>query len=447
MKLLRYAALAALLTGGVTFAADSARVVAFPGAEGAGRYSVGGRGGIVVKVTNLNDSGPGSLRSAIELKGPRIVIFDVSGTIELKSKLRISEPRITIAGQTAPGDGITLRNYTLHIAADDVVVRYIRSRLGDTSGEQDDAMSVDRGRRVIVDHVSTSWSVDETLSVSARYATEDDGPYDVTIQWSVIAESLNASVHDKGQHGYGTLTRGGRGSKFSYHHNLWASHSARMPRPGNYTDHKTDPVGAFFDFRNNVFYNWSGDASGYNADTDSLSTYNFIGNAYIAGPNTKKNIAFKEQDAFARAYFADNAMNGTVPADPWSLVVGVQSESYRMAKPIDLSEVKTEAWDSAYRRVIQSGGASKVRDAVDLRIVAGVTSRTHRIINSQKEVGGWPALRSQKAPRDTDGDGMPDTFERSANLNPRNPADGVADRNNDGYTNIEEYLNSLVLSN
>jgi hypothetical protein len=419
--------------------------LAFPGAEGAGRFAIGGRAGRVIKVTNLNDSGSGSLRAAIESRGPRTVIFEVAGTIELKHKLKIVEPRITIAGQSAPGEGITLRNYTLHIAADDVVVRYIRSRLGDTSGQQDDAISVDRGRRIILDHVSTSWSVDETLSVSANYKTADSGPYDVTVQWSIIAESLNASLHDKGRHGYGTLTRGGRGSQFSFHHNLWASHIARMPRPGNYTDRNADPVGAFFDFRNNVFYNWGGDASGYNADTESLAAYNFVGNAYVPGPDTKKRIAFKEQNPFARAFFADNAMDGVVPGDPWSLVIGVVSPESKLKVALAMPPVTTESWDSAYRRVLSGAGAAKVRDAVDRRIIEGVQARTHRIINSEREVGGWPKLKTSPVPRDSDGDGMPDDYERNLGLNSRNAADGAAVRSS-GYTNLEEYLNSLVAS-
>lgn len=422
---------------------DAGEPPAFPGAEGAGQFSVGGRGGKVIKVTNLDDSGPGSLRAAIDAKGSRIVVFDVAGVIPLKSALTIRAARITIAGQSAPGEGITLRDHPLIIAADDVVIRYVRSRLGDTSGVQDDAISVNKGRRVILDHVSASWSVDETLSVSANYTDPNNGPYDVTVQWSVIAESLNASKHEKGAHGYGTLTRGGRGSKFSYHHNLWASHSARMPRPGNYTSRVDDPLGAFFDFRNNVFYNWGGDSSGYNADTESLASYNFVGNAYIPGPDSQAPMAFKESNPFARSHFADNAMDGKVPSDPWSLVTGQNVAANRLAKPIEMPPIVTEAWDSAYRRVLASAGASIVRDAVDVRTIAGVESRTHRIINSQSDVGGWPALASQPAPQDSDGDGMPDAWEQKKGLDAKNAAD-ASRVGKDGYTEIERYLNSLV---
>ena len=187
----------------------AAQTLAFPGAEGAGRFSQGGRGGAVIKVTNLNDAGPGSLRAAVEAKGPRTVVFEVAGTIQLKSDLKISQPRITIAGQTAPGGGITLRDHTLVVSADDVVIRFIRSRLGDESKTESDAIWINNGRRIILDHVSASWSVDETLSASARYGEEGQGFFDLTVQWSIIAESMARSLHAKGDHGYGSLIRGG----------------------------------------------------------------------------------------------------------------------------------------------------------------------------------------------------------------------------------------------
>jgi hypothetical protein len=437
----RYLALLALLPSTALAAGPTP---AFPGAEGAGALARGGRGGAVVKVTNLNDAGPGSLRAAIEAKGPRTVVFEVSGTIALKKALKITGSMITIAGQTAPGDGITLRGYPLEIAADDVVVRYLRSRLGDETGAQNDAVSVNSGRRIILDHLSASWSVDETLSVSANYSAPGGGPYDVTVQWCLIGESLNRSLHDKGAHGYGSLVRGGKGSQFSFHHNLWASHSARMPRPGNYTDAKDDPLGAFFDFRNNVFYNWGGESSGYNADNGSLAAYNFIGNAYIPGPNSTKKLAFKESNPVGRGYFDANAMDGVVPADPWSLVTGHTGSANRLAVPVSIPAGPTQSWAAAMAAVLDKVGASKARDPVDQRILAGVRARTHAIINSEKEVGGWPALKSAPAPSDQDDDGMSDAWERSHGLNPANASDGKADRDGDGYTNLEDYLNSLV---
>lgn len=423
----------------VLSSSDAGQQLAFPGAEGAGRFALGGRGGQVLFVTNLDDSGPGSLRAAIETKGPRTILFRVSGTIKLLKPLVIRQGQVTIAGQSAPGDGITLRDQMLQVSADDVVVRYIRARLGDESKTESDAITITKGRRIILDHVSASWSVDETLSASANYTSADQGFYDVTVQWSIISESLTRSLHAKGEHGYGSLIRGGRGSKASFHHNLWANHSARMPRPGNYSGPEVDPVGAFFDFRSNVFYNWGRTRAGYNADKATLARYNFVDNAYVAGPQSQKPIAFDESDTLAKAWFAGNSMNGAIPADPWSLVTGVQSEGYRLAEPVDVAPVARDPAASAYARVLKSAGASKVRDAVDARVVAGVRDRTGKQIDSQRDVGGWPELKSLPAPRDSDRDGMPDAWERTHGLDP-NVADGNGDRNRDGYTNLEEWL-------
>lgn len=413
--------------------------LAFPGAEGAGRFAQGGRGGQVLFVTNLEDSGPGSLRAAIETKGPRTILFRVSGTIKLAKPLVIREGRVTIAGQSAPGDGITLRDHCLEVAADDVVIRYIRSRLGDESKTESDAVWIGRGRRIILDHVSASWSVDETLSASARYTDPDAGFYDLTVQWSIISESLTHSLHAKGEHGYGSLIRGGRGSKISFHHNLWANHAARMPRPGNYDGPEVDPLGPVFDFRSNVFYNWGGDRSGYNADKATLAKYNFVDNAYVAGPQSGKPIAFHESNMLAKAYFAGNSMNGTIPADPWSLVTGASPEGYRLTAPVEVAPVAPDPAAHAYDRVLASAGASKARDAVDARVVAGVRNRTGVQIDSQLDVGGWPMLMSLPVPHDSDEDGMPDAWERSHGLDPK-AADGNGDRDRDGFTNLEEWL-------
>lgn len=413
--------------------------LAFPGAEGAGRFAQGGRGGQVVFVTNLEDSGPGSLRAAIETKGPRTILFRVSGTIKLAKPLVIREGRVTLAGQSAPGDGITLRDHRLEVAADDVVIRYIRSRLGDESKTESDAVWIGRGRRIILDHVSASWSVDETLSASARYTDPDAGFYDLTVQWSIISESLTHSLHAKGEHGYGSLIRGGRGSRISFHHNLWASHAARMPRPGNYDGPEVDPLGPVFDFRSNVFYNWGGDRSGYNADKATLARYNFVDNAYVAGPQSGKPIAFHESNVLAKAYFAGNSMNGAIPADPWSLVTGVSPEGYRLAAPVDVAPVAPDPAAHAYQRVLARAGASKARDAVDARVVAGVRDRNGVQIDSQRDVGGWPVLKSVPAPRDSDEDGMPDAWERKRGLDPK-VNDGNDDRDRDGFTNLEEWL-------
>ena len=422
-------------------------LIAFPGAEGAGRLAVGGRGGRVLRVTNLLDSGPGSLRAAVEAKGPRTIIFDTGGTIRLSKPLVVRNGQLTIAGQTAPGGGITLRDRHFEIAADDVVVRFIRTRLGDEARIESDAFTISRGKRIIVDHVSAGWSVDETLSSGSKYETPEQDLRDVTVQWSIIAESLRHSVHAKGDHGYGSLLRGGKGARMCFHHNLWAHHGARMPRPGNYLPPASDPIGAFYDFRSNVFYNWGGAYSGYNADSAekaSLSAYNFVDNAYKAGPDSKKPIAFDERDPIARAYFAGNSMNGAIPADPYALVSGQLQPGYKLAAPVAMPAVSRDPAARAFDRVLAHAGASLRRDAVDVRVVEDVRAGTGRIIDTPADVGGYPILAAGSAWKDSDGDGMPDSWERQRRLDPRNPADGNADRDRDGFTELEEWLDELT---
>lgn len=417
----------------------AAAPIAFPGAEGAGALALGGRGGRVIKVTTLADSGPGSLRAAVEAAGPRTIVFDVVGTIALAKPLEITNGRVTIAGQTAPGGGITLRNQPLIVNADDVVIRYIRSRLGDTARVEADALSIAGGRRIIVDHVSASWSVDETLSAGSPGADPEMVVRDLTVQWSIIAESLNRSAHAKGAHGYGSLLRSGFGAQMSFHHNLWAHHRARMPRPGNYNEPDVDPVGPRFDFRSNLFYNWGGTYSGYNADKTSRSTYNFVDNTYLAGPNSKGAIAFDESSSGARAYFEGNSMNGAIPADPWSLVSGDITAETKLAEPAAMPPIARDPAPRAAEAILAAAGASLFRDAVDARVVESVRSRSGRLIDSQAEVGGWPELPGGAPAPDADGDGMPDSWERVHGFEPA-VADNNGDADGDGYTNLEEYL-------
>ncbi|MDF7776157.1 pectate lyase [Sphingomonas sp. AOB5] len=427
---------AALLASGE--AAAQTAPLAFPGAEGAGAHALGGRGGRVFTVTSLADSGPGTLREAVEARGPRTIVFAVAGTIRLAKPLKISEPRITIAGQTAPGGGITLRDHPLLIAADDVVIRFIRSRLGDESKVEADAISITGGRRIILDHVSASWSVDETLSVGAPGTDPEKVVRDVTVQWSIIGESLNRSGHAKGAHGYGSLLRSGFGAEISMHHNLWAHHRARMPRPGNYNDPAIDPNGPIYDIRANIFYNWAGGHAGYNADKASRSNYNFVGNFYLRGPDSRGGIVFDEGSNGGRGWFAGNSMDGVVPADPWSLVSGLAAPENRLSAPLPVKPVKDDP--AAFDRVLAGAGASLFRDSVDTRIVESVRTKGGVLIDSQAQVGGWPELAPGKAAVDSDGDGMPDTWERAHELDPKSAADGNADRNGDGITNLEDWL-------
>ncbi len=430
----------------------AAKVPAFPGAEGAGMWAVGGRGGKVYEVTNLDDKGPSSLRQAVEAEGARIIIFRVSGTIELKSPLVIVNPYITIAGQTAPGDGICLKNYALHVATQHVIIRYIRCRPGDDMGEAVDGLTVGEGSyNVIIDHCSVSWGVDETLSV----ADHGSGPLgNVTIQWCMITESLNCSVHPKGCHGYGSLIDGCYGNRYTFHHNLYAHHRGRSPRPGNYLTSDIDPVGLVLDFRNNVIYNWSGSYAGYNADgangRKSLTRMNFVGNYYKQGPDSKGTFAFREDTASSRAYFSGNSMDGTIPADPWSLVdfrkfSDADKQAYKQSEQIPVAPVTTDDAHTAYQRVLADvGTAAPRRDEVDIRVINGVINGTGGIIDDEDDVGGWPVLNSLPAPVDSDNDGMPDDWETERGLDPKDGSDGSLDSDSDGYTNLEEYLNALV---
>jgi pectate lyase len=376
------------------------------------------------------------------------VIFRVSGTVALKSALTIAKPRITVAGQTAPGDGICLKNHALVIAADHVIVRYIRCRPGDNAKAESDALSVSSGRDIIVDHCSASWSVDETLSASSGGQLGN-----VTVQWCIISESLHDSAHHKGPHGYGSLIRGGWGNGYTFHHNLYAHHHARLPRPGNYNDRSKDPDGFILDFRNNVIYNWAGASAGYNADgsnnTNSITKMNFVGNYYKAGINSKGNLVFSESTPSAKAYFSGNCMNGSYPTDPWALVSFSKFsrknlEAYKQPNPIPVPPVKTDDATTAYKRVLADAGAVlPKRDAVDIRIVNEVRNGTGRIINDEEQVGGWPELKSAKPPQDSDRDGMPDDWEKRCGFDADDPADGNGDADGDGYTNLEEYLNSI----
>ncbi|PLK25729.1 polysaccharide lyase family 1 protein [Novosphingobium sp. TH158] len=361
--------------------------LAFPEAEGAGRFSAGGRGGKVFTVTTLDDAGPGSLRAAVETKGPRIIRFGIAGTIRLKSELVIREPRITIDGSGAPAGGIAIADHGLVVKADDVVIRHLRSRLGNRAGGEGDAISISSGRRIILDHVSASWSIDETLSASANYEKEP-GIFDLTVQWSIISESLRSAGHAKGNHGYGSLIRGGKGSRFSFHHNLWAHHVQRMPRPGNYTPASRDPQGPMIEFRSNVFYNWGAGASGYNADKDSAATYAFIDNCYVSGPDSKGRLAFREENPLARSWFAGNSMDGVIPAEQKSLVGGLWNP---LPAAPEIAPVRADPAPGGCEAVLARAGAGP-RDAVDQRVVSSVRNRSGRIIDSQDDVGGWPDL-------------------------------------------------------
>jgi hypothetical protein len=421
-------------------AASALALPAFPGAEGFGADTPGGRGGRVIFVTNLDDAGPGSLREACEAEGPRIVMFRVAGTIALKRPITVTKPFLTLAGQSAPGDGICLRDATFGIATHDVVVRFLRVRLGDESGKEADCIDLLNGAyNCILDHCSATWSVDECLSTSGNNR-------DCTIQWCLIGESLNQSKHAKGKHGYGSLARAN--GPISWHHNLWIHNDARNPRLGdNYGRGGLYPT---FDVRNNVIYNFGGTASGL---TQGILKVNYVGNYLRPGPSSRAAKPITVGHPSQLTYFIrDNVFEGRdeLTADNTQFFTVVEHEGKRVVQtveqPFAAPPVKTVSARAALDLVLARVGASRpVRDSVDARLVDHVRTRTGKLIDSQDEVGGWPVLKSAPLPADTDNDGIPDTWEIAHGLDPKNPADANAVAKS-GYTQIEEYLNGLAVA-
>lgn len=431
---------------------------AFPGAEGFGAMTTGGRGGSVIQVTNLNNSGAGSLRAAIDASGPRTVVFRVSGTIALTSTLRINNDNITIAGQTAPGDGICLKNYPLTIDANNVILRFIRTRHGDQSGSQDDAMNGRNQENIIIDHCSMSWSVDECGSF---YDNKN-----FTLQYCLLSESLYSSIHEKGNHGYGGIW-GGQGATF--HHNLLAHHTSRNPRfcGSRYTNRADLEL---IDHRNNVIYNWGGNSC-YGAEG---GRYNLVNNYYKYGPATSSTKKYRiinpwdDDGSNSQAagimgtfYISNNYVYGypSVTEDNWtSGVQGISStvkEAIKLTEQLEVPEITEHPAELAFEHVLARVGAIlPQRDELDARIVyetmtgtatyGGVYGAESGIIDSQGTVGGWLAMESDTAPTDTDKDGMPDEWEDNMGLDKNDPADRNGDISGNGYTNLEDYLNGLV---
>jgi len=483
----------------VCVAANSAPV-AFPGAVGQGATAVGGRGGDVYHVVNLSDYNEdkgeakieGSLRHAIRsANGPRTIVFDVGGAIQLHGPLEIHKSKLTIAGQTAPG-GITVWGYPIEISnASDVVIRYIRARTGDFNarppktaraadrasaghGKKDldastaNGFDVGRADRVIVDHVSAAWGMDETLSVTLSR--------NVTVQHTIIAESLNNSFHPKGPHGYGTLIRGeltpadqeaGTGG-YTFFGNLWAFHRARNPSIGGQqrlerNQPETERRRTDVNIVNNVIYGW-GDQPTHRSDLGEVRV-NLVGNYYLTGPAKKSNYIFNEANPARTSLFhRGNMLNGKPVGladdvkqtfrdfDSQDTLVGATH-----GKPFNFFATVAGAVlpaEKAHNAVIRSAGASLTRDAIDSRITDAVVHRTGSIIDSQDvyrdtkgHIAGIDDLLTTKrgADFDTDADGMSSQFERQHGLNPDDPADGNATTlSKDGYTNLEMYLSELA---
>lgn len=448
--------------------------LAFPGAEGGGMYTTGGRGYDVYHVTNLEDSGAGSLREGLK-SGNRTIVFDVAGIIELQSALKAEKDNVTIAGQTAPGDGICLKNYTFSIHANNIIIRFIRCRMGDEKKTEDDAMNAYQAtgkekKNVIIDHCSMSWSTDECGSF---YGNEN-----FTLQYCILSEGLKNSVHDKGAHGYGGIW-GGKNA--SFHHNMLADHDSRNPRfDHDYVNTMKGPI----HFVNNVVYNWGNNSSygGESGKGQNPRQINMVRNYYKKGPATpssksqrivnpttkcnKCNTTTETDVVPGKFYITDNFMYGSdaVTKDNWA---GVdpddksKKESLKSASYMGEHKGTVHSAAQAFDAVTRYAGASKKRDSVDERICKdaingtatyndGGNGSTGGIIDTQSAVGGWPEYKATADEMariaDADKDGMPDWFEDAYGLDKNSAADGKTKTLDQygRYTNLEMYLHYLV---
>jgi pectate lyase len=447
----------------LTSTEETVTPVAFPGAEGFGKYTTGGRGGKIFIVNNLNDNGPGSFREAVEAKGKRMIVFAVSGTIHLETKLTIKGD-VTIAGQSAPGDGICIADNAISLGGDNIIIRYLRFRMGDKyqkggmvdGNGGDDAFGGTRRKDIIIDHCSMSWSTDEVFSVYAGDST--------TLQWNIISEPLNYSYHfetgdkDYEHHGYGGIWGG---LHLSAHHNLFAHCNNRNPRFNGIRHTPTELV----DYRNNVIYNWGGNSiyAGEGGD------YNIINNYFKYGPNTNKNVRYRivnpgrnETIGFGKWFVAGNyvdeakevTQNNWLGIDMGNSGTEDDKKNTVIDKPHPALAINDQESREAYLTVLNSVGASFKRDTLDERIINDVKNRTGKFIDVQGgfphgtayelTVNAWPALKSLPAPADTDKDGIPDEWESKKGLDPSNAADAAQFKLHKFFTNIEVYLNSLV---
>ncbi len=438
--------------------------IAFPGAEGYGKYTTGGRGGKVFIVNNLNDSGEGSFRKAAEANGKRIIVFAVSGTIHLKSKLTI-KGNVTIAGQTAPGDGICIADYSVGLGGDNIIVRYMRFRMGDRyqrgsmvdGNGGDDAFGGARRKHIIIDHCSMSWSTDEVCSIYGGDST--------TLQWNIISEPLNYSYHfetgdkDWEHHGFGGIWGG---SHLSAHHNLFAHCVSRNPR---FNGTRLGATQEFADFRNNVIYNWGGN----NIYGGEAGRYNIVNNYFKYGPSTNKNVRYRivnpsrtDKIYFGKWYVAGNHVDEApeVTSNNWlGIHMGNKdTEADKVAAVADkvfpAIAIPAKSAQQAYKDVLQNAGASFKRDSLDERIINDVKKRSGKIIDVQGgyphgtdyelTVNAWPALKTLPAPADADQDGIPDEWEKKHGLNSNDASDATAISLHPYYSNIEVYINSIV---
>jgi hypothetical protein len=451
-------------TGSGTGPADNGIAIAFPGAEGYGKYATGGRGGKVFIISNLNDIGPGSFREAAEAKGKRIIVFAVSGTIHLETRLSIKGD-VTIAGQTAPGDGICLADNAVSLGGDNIIIRYIRFRMGDKYQSQagmvdgsgsDDAFGGFKRKNIIIDHCSLSWSTDEVFSVYAGDST--------TLQWNLISEPLNYSYHfetgdkDWERHGFGGIWGG---LHLSAHHNLFAHCNNRTPR---FNGIRHTPA-EFVDYRNNVIYNWGGN----NIYAGEGGDYNIINNYYKYGPNTSKGVRYRivnpgknETIGFGKWHVDGNYVDeaSDISKNNWLGIEmgngGTEQDKKNtiIKKPHNALHMTTQTAEEAYESVLRAVGASYKRDTLDQRIINDVKNRTGKFIDVQGgyphgtayefTINAWPSLKSMAAPADMDNDGLPDDWEKKNGLNPADASDAGKISSHKFYTNIEVYINGII---
>ena len=443
-----------------------AQQIAFPGAEGFGKYATGGRGGKVAAVTNLNDNGEGSFRNALEkFPGePLTVIFKVSGIIELQTKIQIKRSNLTIAGQTAPGDGICLKNQSLILNGasakgnhGNIIIRFIRSRPGGTLKTGLYGYDMENCHDVIVDHCSFSWANEEC---AAMYDTKN-----TTVQWCIVSEGLYEAGHQKGHRSYGGVWGG---QYASYHHNLIAHQNSRAVRFDGARAHDTM---AIIDYRNNVIYNWGNANACYGGEvniTGGVSQVNLVNNYYKPGPATAgaelkfvhANYNAKEAKGTGEWYLHGNIMEGNKALTKKNFKgLDLMEEGYpkkaEAKEPFKIdAAIPEQSAIAAYEAVLKYAGAVlPKRDGVDERIINETRTATATgkglfgkagIIDSPIAVGGWSEYKNGVAPADTDEDGMPDEWEKKNGLN----AADATDRNKigaDGFTMVEKYLNELAV--
>jgi len=436
--------IALLFLSAIPMVADA--LPAFPGAEGWGSTTIGGRGGKVIKVTNTNDNGRGSLRAALTAIGPRIVIFDLGGTITLSSDINISNPYLTIAGQTAPGGGIQIKGATMRPLTHDIIIRGLRMRPGNEATGSEygnrDGLSIEAypptyqpAYNIIIDHCSISWATDENFVIWYNQ-------HDITLSWNIISEALVSPLNTAGALGRGVLVGYGVSPSdpvynISIHHNIIANNEDRNPLIE--ADALTEVV-------NNLVYNWRW------FGTRTFSKSAIIGNHYIAGPSTTaRRPVYVESQGGGRTlgagtvYVSNNIGPGrlTDTGDDWNIVNGGTSTYRSNSLPFTQSNITVDAVTDVKRKLFAGAGATIPRDSVDTRIINEINTLTGKLPASQCDVGGWPTLAAGTAPIDTDGDGIPDSWETTHGLNPNNAADTNSYAPS-GYTWIEEYINGLI---